>query len=348
MVVMQRDSKQQGILRGLARACAAAVVMGAFCSALQAQSPPRASETATARFVPTAGQLQTLQIETVGLRDFRTRIVTDGYIAPDAGPADHAQSGMPVTSAQVADLLQAQTDLATASTQVRLAQGVEHRQQELYKIEGSALKEWQQAQADLAAAQTALESARSRLHLLGQTDAQITAVEQAQANPDAHSRNAFGVRDFSRLWVVANVRESDMGHVRPGDDVEVRVPAYPEQVFRGAVSYVAPLLDAASHRLVVGARVKDDRKLLKPNMQATVTLSDGAAAHAPAVPENAVIHEGDNTRLWMADADGALQLRKIVIGRIDDGFIEVTQGLTGGERVVTAGALFIDQAGRGE
>jgi cobalt-zinc-cadmium efflux system membrane fusion protein len=313
--------------------CAVIVMMGTFANHLSAQTP-----SAVPRFVPTASQLQTLQIQTVGTREFRTYVTTDGYIAPDAGLTDKAQGGMPVIGAQAAELLQAQTDLATATTQLRLAQTVEQRQQALYQIEGAPLKDWQQAQADLAAAQTALESARSRLHLLGQTDAEIAAI----------SRSAFGVRDFSRLWVVANVRESDAAQVHRGDEVDVKVPAYPGQVFHGVVEYVAPLLDATSHRLVVGARVKDDRKLLKPNMQATVTLHDGAATQSPAVPENAVIHEAENTRLWIANADGSLELRRIVMGRIDQGFIEVTQGLASGERVVTAGALFIDQAGRSE
>ena len=88
---------------------------------------------------------------------------------------------------------------------------------------------------------------------------------------------------------------------------------------------------------------------LKPEMFATFrVISQAGARQSPAVPEAAVIYEGETARLWVANpADKSLSLRQIKTGRVEDGIVEVTDGLKPGESVVTKGALFIDRAAKG-
>jgi cobalt-zinc-cadmium efflux system membrane fusion protein len=68
---------------------------------------------------------------------------------------------------------------------------------------------------------------------------------------------------------------------------------------------------------------------------------------APAVPKNAIIYEGDQARVWVVQPTGNFALRDVAVGRSHDGYTEIVHGLAAGERIVTTGALFIDQASAG-
>jgi cobalt-zinc-cadmium efflux system membrane fusion protein len=70
----------------------------------------------------------------------------------------------------------------------------------------------------------------------------------------------------------------------------------------------------------------------------------GNAETAPGVPQSAVVYEGADAHVFVEGKDGSLALRPIQVGRTDGELVEVTAGLTGGEKVVTSGALFIDRA----
>jgi hypothetical protein len=65
---------------------------------------------------------------------------------------------------------------------------------------------------------------------------------------------------------------------------------------------------------------------------------------APAIPAKAVMYAGDATRVWVAGNDGSLALRDVTLGATSGDQVEVTRGLSAGEKIVTNGALFTDQA----
>jgi cobalt-zinc-cadmium efflux system membrane fusion protein len=79
-------------------------------------------------------------------------------------------------------------------------------------------------------------------------------------------------------------------------------------------------------------------------MFASFRIVTSEPSESPAVPEAAVVYEGEAAHVWMAQPDGTLAYRAVHTGRREDGLIEVTQGLVPGDRVVTQGGIFIDQA----
>jgi cobalt-zinc-cadmium efflux system membrane fusion protein len=325
-------------------AISAFVLLGAGSGMSQTmQEPGRLPQ-----FMPTGEQRASLQMETVTTRVFHTEIVTDGYVAPNGGFTASGLSSrsrmvndLPILPGQSSDVLQAENDLTNAKAQFRTADANEKRQHALYDTGGAALKDWQQAQADLTTAIAAVASARNRLHILGKTDAEIAMVE-GQSAPATNA--VFFVGDLSTVWLIANVREADAALIRGGDAVEVHVPAFPDMSFKTSVSYVASLIDPVTHRLAVGAKIRNAGGKLKPNMQATFTILAGQSATAPAVPQNAVIYEDGKASVWVVDPTARLVLRTVTIGRINGNYAEVTNGLSAGERIVAGGALFLDQA----
>jgi membrane fusion protein, heavy metal efflux system len=269
---------------------------------------------------------------------------------------------------EASEFVQAQNDLSTAAAQVKLARINETRKHALYDAKGGSLQDWQQAQADLTTAETALNSVRNRLRILGKSAADITKLEQArtidpvatltapifgvvvdrQVGPGQYLQSGggipvFTIADPSSVWLLANVRETDAGLVKLGQSVEVRVLAYPTRAFKARVTYVAALVDSVTHRLPVRAEIDNHDGALKPEMFANFRILTSDASESPAVPAAAVVYEGDTAHVWVVAGDGLLSLRAIRTGRSNDGLIEVLDGLKPGEKVVTKGGLFIDQ-----
>jgi cobalt-zinc-cadmium efflux system membrane fusion protein len=285
-----------------------------------------------------------------------------------AGLGDAVKQGAPLATIEASEFVQAQNDLSTAAAQIKLARINETRKHALYDAKGGSLQDWQQAQSDLTAATTAYAAVRNRLRILGKSEAEITALESAQTidpvatlsapisgvvvdrqlGPGQYLQAASGtpvytIADPSNVWLLANVRETDAGLVHLGQAVEVHVLAYPKRPFRARVTYVAAELDPTTHRLPVRAEIDNRDGALKPEMFATFRILTGDPAEAPAVPEGAVVYEGNAAHVWVAAGEGLLSLRAIRTGRSSDGLVEVLDGLKPGERVVTKGGLFIDQ-----
>jgi cobalt-zinc-cadmium efflux system membrane fusion protein len=156
----------------------------------------------------------------------------------------------------------------------------------------------------------------------------------------------FSIGDLSTLWVLGNVRESDAPRMRVGEAADIRVVALPDRVFTARLNWIAPAIDPATHRLAVRAELENPRGTLKPLMFATVAIHTSSDQTAPAIPQSAVIYEGDQTHVWVAYDNHELALRNIRVGRIRNNDIEILAGLRTGETVVTGGALFIDRASR--
>jgi membrane fusion protein, heavy metal efflux system len=348
---------------------------------------PAAAAPPPGTFRATPQQLKTLIIEAVGLHGFVSEELTEGKIAVNAdratplfspysgrvtrviaGLGDTVKQGAPLATIEASEFVQAQNDLSTAAAQVKLARSNETRKHALYDAKGGSLQDWQQAQADLTAAVTALNAVRNRLRILGKSDAEIATLESAgtmdpvaalrapiagivvdrQVGPGQYLQAGSGIAVFtiadpSTVWLLANVREMDSGKVHLGQAMEVHVLAYPGRAFKARVTYVAALVDPATHRLPVRAEIDNRDGALKPEMFATFRILTGDVAESPAVPESAVVYEGDAAHVWVAAADGLLAYRAIRTGRNDDGLVEVVEGLKPGERIVTRGGLFIDQ-----
>jgi cobalt-zinc-cadmium efflux system membrane fusion protein len=351
-----------------------------------APAPPSAGT-----FRPTAQQLKTLTVEPVAARAFVSEERTEGKIAVNADRAtpvyspysgrvtrvvanlgDLVAQGAPLATIDASEFTQGLNDLRTGAAQVKLARLAETRKHALYDIKGGSLADWQQSQADLAAAETALGAARSRLRILGYDEAQIDqlaatdhfepsttivapirgVVVDRQVGPGQYAQSGastpvFTIADLSSVWLVANVREADAGRVRRGQTVEVHVLAYPDRAFSAHVVYVAPTIDPATHRLPVRAVIDNADGALKPEMFASFVILTSAGEQAPAVPAGAVVYEGETAHVWVLQPDGALVIRPIRAGRSHDGFVEVLEGIKTGERVVTKGSLFIDRAAAG-
>ncbi len=301
-----------------------------------------------------------------------------------AKPGDFVEAGTSLFALDASEYVQGQNDLVTAvagveqkKSRLELAQTIEKRQRELLAIRGGALKDLEQAQSDLVnaqgdmrAAEITLAAARNRLRILGRSEEEIAKLEKIDhigaetivsapisgtviqrkvglgqyINANA-TDPVFTVGNLQTVWLIANVRESDAPKMKVGAQAEVTVLAYPGRVFNAKLSYVAPALDPTTRRLSVRAEIQNPGRELLPEMFASFRIVAGPTQLMPAVPQEAVVYEGAQARVWVArPADKSVVSRQIEVGTTTNGLVEVRKGLTVGETVVASGTLFIDRA----
>lgn len=368
--------------------------------------PPQKTINFTKRSVQalTDKQWEGVTVAQTGMQTFRTVRMTEGKIAVDedrstpvyspyAGrirrllvkPGDEVVAGQPLFVLEATDMVQAMQELMTASaaankarSQLVLATTVEKRNYELVDAKAAPLKDWQQAQAalhaaqnDLRAAEVALEASRGRMRMLGRTDQEIAVFEktgaidpeveirapiagtvvQRKAGPGQYvgagnSEPVFTIGDLTKVWLAAYVLETDAVVVAVGQPITFSILSYPGRTFEATVSYVAAGLDANTRRLLVRASVDNKEGLFRPEMFATIAITT-AEYTGVAVPRNALIYDGESARVWVLGDGRSLEKRAIRTGSAFGDHVQIVEGLQVGEAVVVRGSLFVDRMGLG-
>ena len=279
-------------------------------------------------------------------------------------------------------LFAAEATLRSTQAQLLNAERNAERAKALAETAGGARKDYQQAQTDLAAAQAqersaeaATGAARDKLAILGKSGAEIRRLESVREVVGLHEvttlhapiggtiatrdvspgqyvqvggdKPVFTITDPTKVWLVAQLPESDASAAHVGDSVDVTTPAYPGRVFHATIDTVGAGIDPATHRLPVRATIVNPDHALKPQMFASLTIRHMTSEPRLYVPATAVIHEGDSARLWILRPDHRLEARGVRTGDEQGGRVEIVSGLRSGETVVTGGAIFVNEAGMG-
>lgn len=299
---------------------------------------------------------------------------------------DTVERGSPLFEIDSPEVVQAQTDLIgavqaveKARAQVALAKRNMTRLSDLLASKATSMREVDQARSDQAAAESdlktaegSLTSSRNRLRVLvGRSDEEITRVEEQRiinptfvvTSPIAgtivnrkigpgqyvkadSSEPLFSISDLSTMWLKASVPENDIPLVRVGQEIEVKVPALPDRVFKARITAIGAASDAATRRVVVRSEIANPGHVLKSEMFATFKITTGEARMAPAVPSEAVVREGQLTTVWVEHSPLLFKRRKVSLGMEQDNRLQIVGGLTPGERVIGRGAIFVDNEWR--
>jgi cobalt-zinc-cadmium efflux system membrane fusion protein len=282
-------------------------------------------------------------------------------------------------------VVQAQTDLIAAvqgldksKSQLALAKRTLDRQTGLYDAKATSQRELEQAKADHISTETdvktaegVLTAARNRLRVLGRSDAEVARLEKERlinplitittpidgtviarkVGPGQYVRSDSGeplysIADLSIMWLKANVSENDIGLVRVGQEIEVKVLAVPDRVFKARISAIGAASDAATRRVVVRSEIANPDGALKSEMFATFKIVTGNGEPEAAVPVDAVIRDGDLAFVWVERGPELLERRQVKTGIELNGRLQIRDGLQPCERVVARGTIFVDNEWR--
>jgi cobalt-zinc-cadmium efflux system membrane fusion protein len=138
------------------------------------------------------------------------------------------------------------------------------------------------------------------------------------------------------LWIDAEIYEKDLSKVQKGQAVEIKVPAYPKEIFAGNIHYIGDVVNPDTRTIKVRTKVMNKNSRLKPGMFADISIMTGSKNRAIVVKKEAVLDDGDKNIVFVEEG-GFYTLRYVVVGIRYNGDFEILQGLKPGEVVVSEG-----------
>ena len=279
-------------------------------------------------------------------------------------------AGQALVELESVALGEAQSQYLEARGVLALAGRAAERTEGLREEKIASEKEWLQARQDRDAAEIRQQGAREKLVRLGLTPGEV---EGLGANEGGGGRGRLALRsqaagvvlemhavpgelvrpdqailtvgDLSNLWLWADLYEDQLGRVvaseQGGLRAGVTVKAYPGEAFPGTVDFVGPTMDEKTRTVKVRIAVKNPQGKLRSGMFATVQLYLPGDEEALAVPRSAVLSDEGRSFVFV-HRQGEFYLRRPVeTGRASVDWVEVKQGLSGGETVVVDGAFLL-------
>ncbi|WHZ24337.1 MAG: CzcABC family efflux RND transporter, membrane fusion protein [Nitrospira sp.] len=207
-------------------------------------------------------------------------------------------------------------------------------------------------------------SARERLRLWDLTDVQIAALKRRgtaepvitvyapssgivlkrEALPGKYvepGSTLYEIADLSTVWISADIYESEVAAARLNRPAIVTFAAYPGDSFAGKVSYIYPTLNTDARTVRVRLELPNPGFRLKPGMYGNVTLQTDAV-RTLVVPKEAVLETGLRQLVFMDRGQGRYEPAPVKLGRRSQDSVEVLEGLTEGERIVTSANFLLD------
>jgi cobalt-zinc-cadmium efflux system membrane fusion protein len=154
----------------------------------------------------------------------------------------------------------------------------------------------------------------------------------------------FTVSDLSTVWVQADVAERDLGAVKVGDAVEVKVSAFPGRVFAGRVTYIPDQIESATGMAKVRSEVPNPDGALRVNMFTTVTILSPQDGDAVLVPSSSLQEVNGQSVVFIPTADRQFAWRVVHTGLVANGKTQITGGLAAGTPVVGEGSYWLKAA----
>ena len=240
-------------------------------------------------------------------------------------------------------------------------------------LEGKAISlgGYQKREAEYISVSAEFKAAEDRLHLLGLGDAEIKRIGtkhvidskvavRAPFSGTVVERHAtlgevinptvklFTLADLSTLWVIADVTEKDIPQVKTGLGVEIKVSSYPNEVFKGTVTYVSDHIDPSTRTLKVRALVDNSSGKLKPEMFATILMKTQVVSDVLAIPAAAVQTDGNERFVFVEKGSGGFEKRDVTLGVLVDDYYQLLDGIKPGERLVTKGSFLLKSEAKKE
>jgi cobalt-zinc-cadmium efflux system membrane fusion protein len=262
------------------------------------------------------------------------------------------------------ELADAQTAFIAARADHLAHDQQQARTQRLYAIGAASRQELEKLEAEKSEMDARVETARSRLVLLGipeertqriaspadvvttfDVKAPISGIiTKRNANPGLNIDLAtalFTVTDLSTVWVIADLYERDFAGVGVGSPVAITSTAYPGMELRGRVDYIDPQVQPETRTAKLRAEVPNAGNRLRFGMFVDVSIGARAPRAVVMVPKTAVQTVGAQSVVYVSTMPGRFVQREVTVGDTMGDEIAISNGLQPGETVVTDGAFFL-------
>ena len=272
---------------------------------------------------------------------------------------DWVKRGQEVITLQSEEVGSAKSEYYKALADFELAKVNNERQKRLFDRGVGSQKDFLAREAEFKVAAANLNAAEKKLHVLGFTEKQVqTIAESHQINPiitlyapisgKVIENNAvlgdmidqeteiLVILDPQILVIDADIYEKDIAKIRIGQEVEVSVPAYPNETFMGKTTYISDVLKEDTRTITVRTEVENKENKLKPGMFADIKIFLNHQDKALVLPKEAILDDGENKIVFIAKA-GKYYPQIVDVGASAGSLVEILRGITEGDDIVTRG-----------
>jgi cobalt-zinc-cadmium efflux system membrane fusion protein len=290
--------------------------------------------------------------------------VTGRIVEVYAMLGDSIGAGNPLARIASPELTQAQLSYLRASSRTKLAEKAAERAHHLLAADVIAVAEVERRESELQVARAELGAAMDQLRLLGVDSGVLKELaKQGHIIPSVAIKSSkggiviernvaigqvvqpsdqlFQIADLSAVWVIGDVPEQIAGNVRVGQHVEIHVPALGDISFDGLIIFVADTVNPLTRTVMVRTVVENPQRKLKPSMLATMHITDNPAKSL-VVPEGAVVREGNQDYVFLAQGDNRFLRIPVELGPEVANMRPVLKGLTIDQSIVVDGAFHLD------
>jgi cobalt-zinc-cadmium efflux system membrane fusion protein len=276
---------------------------------------------------------------------------------------DWVEKGQSVLTVQSEEVGRAKSEYYKAIADLELARQTYEREKRLSARGVGAQKNTLAAEAGFKVAQTLLDAAEKKLHVLGFSEAEVRSIaETHQVHPEItilapingrviehkailgsmvdQTTDLMTIMDPSVVWVDAEVFERDISKIRIEQEVQITVLAYPGEVFGGKVSYLGETMNPETRTLNVRTEVQNRDFKLKPGMFADVTVILNHGLRVLTVPAEAVL-ESNNQDIVFVKTGGGYAARIVAVSAEQNGHCAIAAGLREGDEVVVKNAYLL-------
>jgi membrane fusion protein, heavy metal efflux system len=274
---------------------------------------------------------------------------------------DTVEKGQVLLRLQSADIAGAYSDYQKAVADEQLAGAQLKRAQDLYSKGAISMNDFEVAKDAESKAAVDVKTTADKLRVFGTTSldqpsdemdirAPISGVITDQEVTNAagvqglSSPNPFTISDLSYVWILCDVYENDLPTVRLGDKADIRLNAYPDNVYTGTISNISPTLDPNIRTAKVRIEVRNPG-VMRPGMFATATFHGLRKVTSTAVPAAAVLHLHDRDWVYVPAGDGAFRRVEVKAADMLPGNLqEILSGIVPGQQVVANALEFQNTA----
>jgi cobalt-zinc-cadmium efflux system membrane fusion protein len=270
---------------------------------------------------------------------------------------DQVGRGQALFEVNSSDYMEAVKDYLESRSAFDLAEANQRRKEVLHQRGLLSDREWEEICADTRNAENACEVARRGL---AQFNVDLTSVHAGEplrvvspiAGRVVRNNLVIGgylseeddapmtVADLSTVWVTANVKDSQVIGLAPGQMVKVEMDA--DHQIDGKVFYVGELLDDKTRTLPVVIECVNTERLLKPGMFVSAVFNRHATS-ALAIPSSAIFQGEEGRFVYVQDTPGHFNKVQVRVESLDNGLSRVLSGLTGGETIIVDGGIYLSE-----
>ncbi|HEX7344540.1 MAG TPA: efflux RND transporter periplasmic adaptor subunit [bacterium] len=169
----------------------------------------------------------------------------------------------------------------------------------------------------------------------------VTAKNIVEGSSLNMGETAYEITNLDSVWIMADGYQSDAGRAEIGMTAAVSLESLPNRIYQGMVEFIDPVLDPNSRTYRIHIHVANPDGELKPDMFAEIEFQQ-TAHEALTMPADAIIPSGRGNMVFVALGDGKFQPRAVKLGVKSDDRVEVLEGLSEGESVVTRANFLVD------